>query len=213
MSKKTLVRKELSGNQNTYRLDPPCTYCGKPADPESIKRLDTEYQLKAWAINRYNGQSTFVNVLDSSKEPLKGHVLLELPYCREHMDKPQIVRILNIIGTVLGITAGIAMFIFYIKDIDPSENPLVQGLLRFFASVFGGFLLFLLVRSIQWIVGIVKKELLDFPLFGGHWGVETSVKVDQGKLGEGPITYTLHVRLANYESARRLVEKHDGFYM
>jgi hypothetical protein len=196
------VEVPLPSKNETFTLQPPCTYCGEQRSAEpgaSLVKLTETYNLRHWGAGMYgNAECVFVKTKNGSIQ--EGRATVIAPYCAEHakilkrFNPPIFISVVVILTLILCTWA-------YISTGGLLGVSILMGLCGLILTVPLGFLINNLIFRIMHKTG-------DYPGVAagkGHWGLTIFHREDQGKFKVGPVRYFLEIRFLNIKSAQRFL--------
>lgn len=208
MGKEIIVKRKLSGEKDVFNLDPPCAYCGKPADVNNIVTIRERYQKKQWVHDVLYNKYRLKTVHAEDDSPAFGDVEINLTYCDKHLKEPLKLRYLDEAIIIVGLISVVIVIFLYFNY----ARNIGEGNIRDLYYTVIGFAMGIVVVSSLFFFRrhIFKqcKEIYHYPTDNGHYGVETSINIDPGKEEEGPVVYELVLKFTNKETARRFIEKY-----
>ena len=212
MRKRVKVEVPLSGlgtdgsvRTDTFVVEPPCIYCGKPVDSSQKHYYHHEgtYQIKFWGRARQSGSPMLGDVIDIHANKTRGKYRISLPYCRQHIKPITTFKVIEVLLILIGVSLGLWAAVLLFQN-GARDGMLIFSLIA--APLLLGWLFYSLGSIIKTLMKKSNPRLKDYPVKDGHYGVcSHGVRIDGGTPMKGPIRYNLKLAFCSPEVAQRFL--------
>lgn len=195
---------------DTFTIQPPCFYCGKPiaSDDNGYFDLHGNYKIKFWGVIQDSHKPKLGDVIDIHGNFVKGKFTIRIPYCPEHIKPVRTFTLIDSLAVITGTLLGISLVAFFGGNF-LSDAPLILAFILLpllLAGLFYG-----IGTGIKSILPRLSPKLRDYASHKGHYGIcSHGVRVEGGRKMEGPITYWLQLAFCSAEGARRFLGNNPG---
>ena len=190
---------------DTFTIQPPCFYCGKPIAPDHDGYFDLKdvYPIKFWGYTQESHKPRLGHVIDAHGNIVRGSFRVKIPYCPDHIKPVRTFTIIDILAISSGTLLGLVLTAIFGVD-RLSSTPLVLAFILIPLAAAG--LFYVMGTAIKRVIPKLCPRLKDYASHKGHYGIcSHGVRVDGGQPMQGPMTYWLQLAFCSPASAERFI--------